>query len=113
MRGEDIGPARVWLKHEDVPGLAMSRSFGDMIAASVGVIPNPEIFKRTLDSNDKFMILASDGVWEFITSQEAVDIINNAKTGELACKAIVDESVRRWQQEEEVIDDITCVIVYF
>lgn len=113
MAGEDIGPARVWLKHEDVPGLAMSRSFGDMVAASVGVIPNPEIFKRTLDDKDKFMILASDGVWEFITSQEAVDIVQKAKTGDAACKAIVDESVKRWQDEEEVIDDITVVIVYF
>eukprot|EP01066_Platyproteum_vivax_P015086 Platyproteum_vivax@DN6710_c0_g1_i1.p1 len=26
--GEDIGPKRVWLKHQDAPGLAMSRSFG-------------------------------------------------------------------------------------
>jgi hypothetical protein len=25
-RGEDIGPKRVWLSHQDVPGLAMSRS---------------------------------------------------------------------------------------
>ena len=27
-KGEDIGPARVWLAHQDVPGLAMTRSFG-------------------------------------------------------------------------------------
>ena len=35
------GAYRVWLKDEDVPGLAMSRSFGDMIAKSVGVISDP------------------------------------------------------------------------
>ena len=39
--GEPIGPARVWLKEENVPGLAMSRSVGDLVAASVGVIPEP------------------------------------------------------------------------
>lgn len=39
--GEFIGPARVWLKDEDIPGLAMSRSFGDKVAASVGVIAEP------------------------------------------------------------------------
>lgn len=38
-----IGPARVWLKDDDVPGLAMSRSFGDRVAASVGVIAEPGI----------------------------------------------------------------------
>jgi len=28
---------RVWVKGENVPGLAMTRSMGDMVAASVGV----------------------------------------------------------------------------
>ncbi len=27
--GNNIGPMRVWMKHEDIPGLAMSRSLGD------------------------------------------------------------------------------------
>lgn len=41
LTGEDMGPKRVWLPKEDVPGLAMSRSIGDYVAQSVGVIPNP------------------------------------------------------------------------
>ena len=36
-----IGPARVYLKFEEYPGLAMSRSIGDMIAHSVGVSSEP------------------------------------------------------------------------
>jgi hypothetical protein len=31
----------VWLKHEDIPGLAMTRSFGDEVAGRVGVIAEP------------------------------------------------------------------------
>lgn len=27
--GNPLGPLRVWLKNEDIPGLAMTRSFGD------------------------------------------------------------------------------------
>ena len=42
--GNQIGPQRVWLKYENVPGLAMSRSFGDEVAHSVGVSSEPEIF---------------------------------------------------------------------
>jgi hypothetical protein len=38
-----LGPARVWLKDADIPGLAMSRSFGDKVAASCGVISEPGI----------------------------------------------------------------------
>ena len=78
---EFIGPARIWLKDEDIPGLAMSRSFGDMVAASVGCITLPgnffmkcyfiiEIMEHDLTHEDKFFILASDGVWEFIESAE-------------------------------------------
>jgi serine/threonine protein phosphatase PrpC len=42
--GEFVGPNRVWLKEDDIPGLAMSRSFGDRVAASVGVIAEPGIY---------------------------------------------------------------------
>jgi hypothetical protein len=38
-----MGPPRVWLKKQDIPGLAMTRSFGDEVAASVGVIAEPGI----------------------------------------------------------------------
>ena len=36
-----VGPLRVWLKDEDIPGLAMTRSFGDEVASRVGVIAEP------------------------------------------------------------------------
>ena len=57
---------RVWLKTEDIPGLAMSRSFGDAMAARVGVNAVPEIKEFQLTVEDKIMVLASDGVWEFL-----------------------------------------------
>jgi serine/threonine protein phosphatase PrpC len=70
--GECIGPERVWLKDEDVPGLAMTRSFGDEVAASVGVLAEPEISESFLSKEDKFLVLASDGIWEFIESEEVI-----------------------------------------
>merc|ERR1711907_603906 len=41
--GEAIGPCRVWLSNMLLPGLAMTRSFGDLVAESVGVIAVPEV----------------------------------------------------------------------
>jgi serine/threonine protein phosphatase PrpC len=41
--GNQIGPMRVWLKHQDTPGLAMSRSFGDSMACRAGVHAVPEV----------------------------------------------------------------------
>ena len=42
------GPARVWLQHMDIPGLAMSRSLGDSVAHQAGVISEPELFEKKL-----------------------------------------------------------------
>lgn len=42
-KGNPIGPMRVWLKDEPLPGLAMSRSFGDRVATLAGVIATPEV----------------------------------------------------------------------
>jgi serine/threonine protein phosphatase PrpC len=53
---------RVWLPDDDSPGLAMSRAFGDFILKNHGVIAIPDIYYRRLNSNDQFIILATDGV---------------------------------------------------
>jgi len=65
---------------------------------------------------DKFMILASDGVWEFLSNEQVVDLIvpfwhRNDLKG--ACRTVVKESVAAWEREEDSIDDITCIIVFF
>ena len=39
--GFKSGPYRVWLKNENFPGLAMSRSIGDFVDGSVGCICEP------------------------------------------------------------------------
>ena len=77
-------------------GLAMARSFGDMAAESVGVFAEPELSEIHLTPQDQFIIWASDGVWEFITSQEAVDIVNvsMADGPQSACEAVVKESTK-------------------
>lgn len=64
------GPPRVWLGHMDIPGLAMSRSLGDTVAHTAGVISEPEMHVATLVPEDKIMIWASDGLWEFMSNQE-------------------------------------------
>ena len=53
----------------------MSRSFGDQVAAKVGVNAVPEITELRMNSQDKVIILASDGVWEFLENQAVADIV--------------------------------------
>ena len=60
-------------------------------------------------------MIASDGVWEFMRNEEVVDVVLpffEKKNAEGAAEALVREAYRRWKLEEEVIDDITCVILF-
>ena len=42
------GPARVWLKNVDIPGIAMSRSLGDKVAHRAGCISTPDFTRFDL-----------------------------------------------------------------
>lgn len=82
--------------------------------------PDPSIYVEILEldlgKDDKFIVIASDGVWEFISNDEIAKIVKpffDAKNAEKAAEAVVKESYLRWKREEEgIVDDITCVIVF-
>ena len=114
--GEKSGPFRVWKKGEEYPGIAMSRSIGDFIATTLGVVPVPKFLDEKIDSDTKFIVVASDGVWEFLENQKVADIVmpfykKNDPDG--ACKALIKESTDWWNQEDVVVDDITAIVVFF
>ena len=58
------GAPRVFRKNDEVPGLAVARSIGDLVAHEVGVSCEPEVFEKELDSDDHFIIIGSDGIWD-------------------------------------------------
>ena len=110
-QGQPVGPNRVWLADAWIPGLAMSRAIGDIVAHTVGVSSGevgvagwwdlvwtqqmgamvawagaqrgttdpglhkpchgaePETSAVELCPQDKWLVLATDGVWEFIDPQ--------------------------------------------
>mmetsp|Transcript_42055 Transcript_42055/g.121983 ORF Transcript_42055/g.121983 Transcript_42055/m.121983 type:complete len:428 (-) Transcript_42055:501-1784(-) len=108
MRG---GPERV-MDRNGMGGLAMSRSLGDL-ALRPHVISQPEVVERKLDRRDKFLILGSDGVWDHMSSQEAVDICGRITDPTVAAKEITNIARRRWHKETDgmMSDDITAVVV--
>ena len=114
--GEKSGPFRVWKKGEVYPGIAMSRSIGDLIASTLGVIPEPKFIEDKVDKDTKFIVVASDGVWEFLDNEAVTDIVmpfykKNDPDG--ACKALIKESTEWWNKEDIVVDDITVIVVFF
>ena len=65
-----IGPHRVFEGASNLPGLAMSRSLGDLCAHSLGVTAQPSIFEHVVQDEDVLLVLATDGVWEYFTSDD-------------------------------------------
>lgn len=109
------GPARVWLGHMDVPGLAMSRSLGDAVAHSAGVSSEPEFFEYDFNPKnreDLILVMASDGLWEFMSDQEVMDIAFNTTEPRFAVDRLISESNERWMREEQVIDDTTVCVAF-
>ena len=114
--GEKSGPYRVWKKGEVYPGIAMSRSVGDFVATSLGVIPEPKFIEEKIDEDCKFIVIASDGVWEFLENERVAEIVwpyYNNDDPDGACKELIKESTEWWNKEDIVVDDITVVIVFF
>jgi len=78
------------------------------------VISVPEVISHPVQSNDVFAIWASDGVWEFLSNEEAVNIVwKHRHDLQEGANQLVEESNKLWRKEEEVVDDITCVIVQY
>lgn len=113
---DDGDPPRLWCQEGSYPGTAFTRSLGDQVAERIGVCADPEISTRELQPSDEFLLIASDGVFEFLSSQAVVDIVShyiNSETPIEACRAVVSEAYRLWLQFEVRTDDISIIIVKF
>jgi serine/threonine protein phosphatase PrpC len=66
------------MKNIDIPGLAMTRSMGDKVGMEAGVNAEPgklfclilEIITAELTKEDKFLVVATDGVWEYLENED-------------------------------------------
>ena len=109
---------RVWA--DGAVGLAMSRSIGDGALKPLGVIAEPEVTHSTLHpaigkgDGDLFLLVASDGVWEFIPSQEAAGVIGaSLADATKGCDALVALAAERWREHEAYHrDDITAIVAF-
>lgn len=115
--GDDIDeagdPPRVWAQNGDYPGTAFTRSFGDKAAELLGVTAEPEILVREIYSSDKYVIIATDGVFEFMTNQMVADIVAATDDPLDACRAVVAAAYELWLRYDVRTDDITIIILKF
>ena len=112
----EIGPMRVFMKGEKFPGIAMSRSIGDKVASQLGVISLPDIREFDIEDTCKFIVIASDGIWEFLSKEKVTHYVNKFyKKNNIydAALKLVKKSTSCWEKEDNVIDDITVIVIFF
>lgn len=107
-------PFRAYVKHKGYPGISMSRAIGDVVAQSIGIICVPDISEVLLTEEDEFIVLCTDGVWEYVSEKEAVDVIANSNQDPRdAATRLAAMAWTRWITNEcEVVDDITVIVAY-
>ena len=114
--GNSFGVLRIWQKEEGGIGLALTRSFGDEILSKYGIICEPEIKEYYLSIDDKFIIIATDGLWEYISSKECIDIVKKfflKSDIKEAGNYLYKEASKRWITQQDVVDDITIILIFF
>ena len=112
---DNYGTSSEVMPREPWPGLAVSRVIGHTGVQTIGIVPEPAINSFTLTSSDRCIIIASDGVWDFIDEQEACNIVRQLQPdAEAACRLLVDTASRRWVEDDPSYrDDISAIVVFF
>ncbi|CAE8630405.1 unnamed protein product, partial [Polarella glacialis] len=123
---------RVYTDTWPIVGLNLSRSFGDSRVHAVGVSDVPDVTTSFLESAaqtgdaqaacesdasplKQFLTVASDGVWEFLSSSDATDTVGamllSQKTASQAAERLASRAENSWRQEGADMDDITTIVV--
>ena len=109
------GPDRVYVKNKTYPGLCLTRSIGDLLGEEVGIISEPDIVIKNIDSTCKYIILGSDGLWDMVKPYDVIRIVNpffNKGDPEGACNALLKRAEKNWEKEGCERDDITIIVVF-
>ena len=88
--------------------LAVTRAFGDHALRDSGLTAVPHILKYTLKPFDKFLVIASDGVWDELSDQDAVSFCKDDVSAKQIAQQIVKTAVQRGSK-----DNVSVIVVRF
>ena len=101
FKDNQYGPYRVYKNNGDsVPGLAVARTFGDLVGHECGIVETPQISFKNIDSQDEFIVIGSDGIFDVMNSVEIIgyvfERIDEVGRDRIA-EEIVEECRKRWE----------------
>ena len=88
--------------------LAVTRAFGDHALTKVGLIATPHITKHIIKPFDKYLIIASDGVWDELSDQDAIDLCHDDLNTKKIAQLIVKTALQRGSK-----DNISVIVIRF
>lgn len=93
--------------------IEVSRAFGDLRFRNSGLISVPEITTHKIDKkNDKFMIIATDGIWKVISNEMAVDLVSEWLEKETDVQSVAVKLIHKAYSMGST-DNATVIIVVF
>jgi len=106
---------RVYSRKREIsgPGLNMSRAFGDFHGHDhAGLSCEPDVKEYDIGPNDKYLLMCSDGVWEFMKSEQGVDVAHSCNDCLTASAKLAELAWQQWRHFDPcTVDDITAVVV--
>lgn len=96
------------------PGLTISRSLGDLIAHHIGVSSEPEVQVYDIQPSDRFFTIASEGVWNYLQSDDVGEIVSEygLKEPGTSCQVVYQKIRDLCLNEQQDMDDTTMIISY-
>ena len=88
--------------------LVLSRSLGDLYCKKYGVTNLPDISVNKIDNNVKYVVIASDGIWDVVDENTVLNMSKLKKNAEEFCKDLVKKAI-----EKESKDNISCIVISF
>ena len=88
--------------------LVLSRCLGDLYCKKYGVSNIPDISVNKLDGNVKYVVVASDGIWDVVKENELLQLSKNRKNAEGFCKDLVKLSI-----DKDTKDNVSCIVISF
>ncbi|CAI5528926.1 unnamed protein product [Closterium sp. Naga37s-1] len=105
---------RIWLPNEMAPGLVTSRAVGDFLLKGFGVSCEPDVTVLPVEDGDEFVILATDGVWDVLSHEEAVSIVATSPSPATSAERLVTSAQEAWATKYPKArrDDCTAVVLF-
>ena len=94
--------------------LAVTRAFGDAafkLQPSPHVLASPEVTRTQLTPDLRFLILATDGLWDVLTDQAAVDVAQGAREGLPGDEVKMAEALVQAALLRGSMDNVTVIVV--